>query len=351
VPPHPHAELVVYHNPPPRDLVAAGSVEDGLTRLLDHSLAAFHCRFAELVLFSGGPGDVPTDGIVRVTRWDDLVGGLQPVTGDEAVRLAPLGGDGSFRDALAGYLAHRSVGDALGARLVDDQGVLGVLLVGEPIEGAGRLGRGEARLLDTLANQASTVLRYERLEAAFTRLHAEQARYRHAALHDPVTGLGNRRLLGLRLGEALEQARPVAVMLVDLDDFKVVNDTLGHAAGDELLVAVAQRMRRNVRPDDLVVRLGGDEFAVLLLDRESQAEAETVAQRVLAAIDQPYTVHGKPARVGASIGLVTSGAQLDGEARVGAAELVDRADQAMYEAKRAGKCQVRRWHASRLPAA
>jgi diguanylate cyclase (GGDEF)-like protein len=343
---HRHAEQVEFLNRATRDLVAARSVEDGLARLLDHSLAAFHCRFAELVLFSGEPAEAGTEGIVRVTRRDDLVGTLQPVTGDDATRLAALAGGGPLLEGLAEYLAHRSIGEALGARLVDDDGVLGVLLVGEPIDGAGRLGRGEARLLDTLANQASTVLRYERLEAAFTRLHAEQVRIQHDALHDPVTGLGNRRLLGLRLGEAVEQARPVAVMLVDLDDFKVVNDTLGHAAGDELLVAVGQRMRRNVRPDDLVVRLGGDEFAVLLFDRDSQDEAVAVAERVLAALTQPYTVHGHAALVGASIGLVTSG-----EPAIGAAELVDRADQAMYEAKRAGKCQVRRWDASRLPAA
>ncbi|MEA3214978.1 MAG: hypothetical protein QOJ19_1134, partial [Acidimicrobiia bacterium] len=129
-------------------------------------------------------------------------------------------------------------------------------------------------------------------------------------------------------------------------DFKQVNDTLGHAAGDELLVAVSQRMRRNVRPDDLVVRLGGDEFALLLLDPESHAEAGIVADRVLHAVAQPYTVGGRPANVGASIGLVVAG-----EEWVSANQLLDRADQAMYEAKRSGKCQVRRWQGGGLTAA
>jgi diguanylate cyclase (GGDEF)-like protein len=339
---HRHAEQLEFLNLATRDLVASHTVEEGLARLLAHSLATFHCEFAELVLLSTGPEET----VLRMTQWGDERSSLVPVTGADAARLAALSHEGPLNDVLRDYLADRDVRDVLAARLIDENGVLGLLIVGAPADGAGRLGPPEAKLLDTLAHQAATVLRYERLEQAFDRLHAEQARFRHAALHDPVTGLGNRRLLAERLEDALGRHRPVAVMLVDLDDFKLVNDTLGHAAGDELLVAVSQRMRRNVRPDDLVVRLGGDEFALLLLDPDSHAEAGTVADRVLQAVAQPYTVAGSPAQVGASIGLVVAG-----DERVAANQLLDRADQAMYEAKRAGKCQVRRWRAGGLTAA
>ncbi|MEA3214992.1 MAG: hypothetical protein QOJ19_1148, partial [Acidimicrobiia bacterium] len=219
---HRHAEQVEFLNLATRDLVASRTVEEGLGRLLEHSLATFHCEFAELVLFSTGPDEA----ILRLTQWGDERGSLLPVTGLEAARLAPMSRDGSLNEVLRGYLEDRDLGDVLAARLVDENGVLGLLMVGAPSDGGGRLGPAEAKLLDTLAHQAAAVLRYERLEQAFDRLHAEQARFRHAALHDPVTGLGNRRLFGERLGDALGRRRPVAIMLVDLDDFKQVNDTL-----------------------------------------------------------------------------------------------------------------------------
>ena len=344
---------VEFLNRATRDLVAAGSVEEGLARLLDHLLATFHCNLAEVVLLSGGPGG----DVLRLTQRGSERGELVPVTGEAAARLTRLAQGESARGAAFPKSASGAVdgpdraaaevpADALTARLVDEDGVIGLLVVGDPADSAAQLGADDAKLLDTLAHQAATLLRYDRLEQAFARLRAEQDRLRHQALHDQVTGLGNRRLLDGRLTEALAAGRPLAMILLDLDDFKAVNDSLGHAAGDELLMAAGQRMRRNVRPDDLVVRLGGDEFALLLLDPDSQAEAEPVAERVLASLGQPFMVAGRSAQVGASVGLATA----DGGGAVGAAELLAQADGAMYEAKRAGKGQVRCWQGHR-PAA
>jgi diguanylate cyclase (GGDEF)-like protein/PAS domain S-box-containing protein len=155
----------------------------------------------------------------------------------------------------------------------------------------------------------------------------------YRAFHDPLTGLPNRALFGQRVAHALadrEDGR-VAVAFLDLDDFKTVNDSLGHAAGDELLVAVAGRIRNAVRGGDTAARLGGDEFAVLLDPAADLAEATAVGERILAALRQPYRLSGGEVLVRGSLGIALA----DGEADAG--ELLRNADMAMYAAKRRGK--------------
>jgi diguanylate cyclase (GGDEF)-like protein len=165
---------------------------------------------------------------------------------------------------------------------------------------------------------------------------------RHAAGHDELTGLGNRRLLftsGERLlREAGEAGGKAALVLVDLDRFKEINDTLGHPSGDRLLRKVAQRLRRSVRSDDLVTRLGGDEFAVLLTGLRDTAAAESVAAALAKALARPVAVDGVSVAVEASIGL----ACFPDDAET-VHELLRRADVAMYQAKRA-RCGYRRYH-------
>ncbi|HVU92327.1 MAG TPA: EAL domain-containing protein, partial [Jatrophihabitans sp.] len=161
----------------------------------------------------------------------------------------------------------------------------------------------------------------------------EQMRYQ--AFHDPLTGLSNRALFNDRLAHALElhrrDRRGLAVVLIDLDNFKLVNDSLGHGVGDELLIAVGERLRRATRAGDTVARLGGDEFAVLL---ESGGRAGEVAARVLADLVEPLPVGDRHVTTGASIGI----AALDPLDRLtSAAEMLQHADIAMYSAKRAGK--------------
>jgi diguanylate cyclase (GGDEF)-like protein/PAS domain S-box-containing protein len=163
----------------------------------------------------------------------------------------------------------------------------------------------------------------------------------HQALHDSLTGLPNRALFRDRLGHALARGawpgtRPGSphsgILFIDLDDFKVINDTLGHRIGDELLIEVGRRIQSAIRPGDTAARLGGDEFTVLLEDLGDSAEAGLVADRILAQLAVPFSLEGHEVVVGASIGIAIgdpSGAEAD--------ELLRSADTALYEAKATGK--------------
>ncbi len=157
----------------------------------------------------------------------------------------------------------------------------------------------------------------------------------HEALYDPLTGLPNRSLFGDRLAHALElgdrRGEPLAVLFVDLDEFKTVNDSLGHAAGDELLISAGERAVAVARSSDSVARLGGDEFA-FLLERTSEEGAELFAERLVEALRAPLVVAGRSLRMDATIGCAMS---IPG--KTGADELLRNADLAMYAGKRKGK--------------
>jgi diguanylate cyclase (GGDEF)-like protein/PAS domain S-box-containing protein len=158
----------------------------------------------------------------------------------------------------------------------------------------------------------------------------------HQAFHDALTGLANRTLFRERVSHALNRAarstHAHAVLFLDLDNFKKVNDSMGHAAGDELLCGIARRLVANVRSVDTVARLGGDEFAVLLEDLPQQDEAVMIAERILDSLRQPILVSGKEVIVGASIGVTP--VRRDSES---ADALLRNADIAMYVAKRQGR--------------
>jgi diguanylate cyclase (GGDEF)-like protein/PAS domain S-box-containing protein len=168
-----------------------------------------------------------------------------------------------------------------------------------------------------------------------TERRALEEELKHLAFHDSLTQLPNRILFLDRVEQALSsQGRHrgrLAVMLIDLDDFKMVNDTRGHAAGDALLVAVSERLQRVVRPTDTCARLGGDEFAVLLEGLVGDAEAGRLADRIQAVLRRPFGVGDDELTVRASVGVSTS------EHGSHAAELLIQADLAMYAAKDAGK--------------
>ena len=175
-------------------------------------------------------------------------------------------------------------------------------------------------------------------------LRAREAELRHLALHDPLTGLANRALLSDRMTHAATRRDDVAVgptlLLIDLDDFKEVNDEHGHAAGDALLVAVAQRLTDCVRSHDTVARLGGDEFAILL---EPPTDlAEEVAERVLETVATAVLADGKSLLVSASVG-IGEVAQLGGDESVRVSLAMHEADMAMYAAKASGKGRWRRF--------
>ena len=168
---------------------------------------------------------------------------------------------------------------------------------------------------------------------------------RHQAFHDGLTGLANRALFGDRVEHALARSLRtgslIAVLFLDLDDFKTVNDRFGHHAGDQLLRSIAERIVAIVRPGDTAARLGGDEFAVLLEDVHGQEDARLVAQRLIQAIRTPARLGDVDALVGASIGIALSTA--GGEA---APDLLRNADFAMYRAKGAGKGRFEVFEAS-----
>jgi diguanylate cyclase (GGDEF)-like protein len=168
--------------------------------------------------------------------------------------------------------------------------------------------------------------------------HAE-ARLVHQAYHDSLTDLPNRARLLDRLEQALARAgrlgEPVAVLFLDLDRFKFVNDRLGHAAGDHLLIAIAERLKRCVRPGDTVARLGGDEFTILLDGLTNASEAERLTAAIAAALEAPFAVDDQEFAVTASIGLVVA----DPRRAISPADLLHDADLAMYRAKARGKAR------------
>jgi len=178
----------------------------------------------------------------------------------------------------------------------------------------------------------------EQLASDNTRRRQIEDELSHQALHDPLTGLANRVKFLDRLEDALARSTrsgsPVAVLFCDLDNLKVVNDRLGHTAGDDLLTGVAERFRHSVRPSDTVARFGGDEFVILCAEMASSDDAIVVADRLCAALVAPFYLAGEPVASTASIGIaVGTGASAN------AVDLVRDADSAMYEAKQKGRAQ------------
>ncbi|WP_024366579.1 putative bifunctional diguanylate cyclase/phosphodiesterase, partial [Arthrobacter sp. TB 26] len=163
---------------------------------------------------------------------------------------------------------------------------------------------------------------------------AEQAdKLKELAFQDPLTGLANRMLFNERAADALLTPGPVHVLLLDLDDFKEVNDVLGHHAGDEMLVEISRRLQQCVGPHGTVARLGGDEFVVLLVDCN---DADAVAQRIVATLNAPVSIEGTLMRPALSLGVASRGS-----GTMTSSELLRQADLAMYAAKEAGKnCYV-----------
>ena len=166
--------------------------------------------------------------------------------------------------------------------------------------------------------------------------HREQTRLQELAQRDPLTGLLNRAGFEERLQQHLQrgQGPMLALLYIDLDRFKPVNDQHGHAVGDQVLRLFAQRLTRLVRPSDAVARLGGDEFAVLLPQVREVRSAHTVADTIIAAAGVPFNLHGLRVNIGASVGVATGA-----DAALGGAEFVARADAQLYRAKAAGRGQ------------
>ncbi len=232
---------------------------------------------------------------------------------------------GTRDERLRAYLQRRRLREAIIAPLRGDAGAVGTITVADRMGNVRTFDEEDVRLLETVANHASMALQNGRLIEAL----------RHEALHDALTGLPNRTLISRRLADAVLNVRrgtctALAVMIMDLDGFKEVNDTLGHAHGDVLLQEVATRTTAAVGAGGTVARLGGDEFAILLLDVDGD-DALQVASRVREALHQPVVIDDVGVEIGASIGVALAPTHgLDASA------LLKRADLAMYDAKRTG---------------
>ena len=217
------------------------------------------------------------------------------------------------------------------------------VLQGHPVayQRTHKLANGESRYLEMKLlphiGERAQVLGWFAVITDITEHKLAEERIRSVAHHDSLTGLPNRLLFNDRLDQAVSLAkrdsRQFALLYLDLDRFKPVNDALGHAAGDELLKGVAARIRREVRESDTVARVGGDEFSVILPDIARREEAETVARKIIAAVAAPFRLgsQGQNIEIGASVGIALYPA--DGR---DADALVTAADAAMYGAKQAG---------------
>ena len=182
-----------------------------------------------------------------------------------------------------------------------------------------------------------------------TERRAMEEELRHQAFHDALTGLPNRALFDDRLGQALRRSlrggTQPAVVIIDLDDFKAVNDSLGHGAGDELLVECARRFENSIRGTDTAARMGGDEFAILIDDADADRAARDVAQRLRAALAEPITIEGRPILVEASLGVAVASPGMAAE------DVLRNADIAMYAAKNRGGAEIAVFHPEMLQAA
>ncbi len=248
-----------------------------------------------------------------------------------------------IRDATTPFFVPTSLGadddrSDMVSPLRGELDLIGSLRISNRLTAGTTFSDDDLRLLETLANQAAVALENGHLEQSLAELSRLKEELRFQAYHDPLTGLANRTLFLDRVDARLDQAAvdglPV-VLFLDLDDFKIVNDTMGHAAGDRLLIGVAERLREVLRPSDVAARLGGDEFAVLLDDGPELSHAVTVANRIVDVLRSPFPIEGQEIVVGGSIGVAVGRS-----GSTDAAELLRNADVAMYTAKGAGKNRV-----------
>jgi diguanylate cyclase (GGDEF)-like protein len=255
------------------------------------------------------------------------------VTVTDARGRSPVRHNGSWHEA---EIAERlGIASYMGAPLTgDNDEALGVFCVTDVIPRA--WSAREISILTDLAAGASTELA---LRHRIIQRERVERQLRHASRHDPLTGLPNRSFFTERLGQAVSRARGAqgylfALIFLDLDHFKVVNDSVGHHAGDELLVAVARRLEGCLRGGDMVARLGGDEFALLLERVEDGSDAAHVAERIQEALSAPVNVGGYDLFTTASLGIV-----LSSSAHEQPEHLLRSADMAMYRAKMSGRAR------------
>ena len=318
-------------------LQGSRELETAIVQLLARARAMFSAEMAQLTIFPAAPGEKALRTTVHHDAQDEVMVAVDLGLLDDVLEAETDGViiDRRTSPSAAEMLRLRGISDALVALLRGESRMLGSLLVGGHTD-ARPFDSRDLQLFQTLAIQTTTTLENGRLEQSIARLTELQEQLSHQAFHDSLTDLANRSLFGNRIDDALLRSgragKRLAVLFIDLDDFKGVNDTLGHATGDALLIGVAERLRGCLRRPDMAARLGGDEFAILLEELEDPAEAEIVAKRIFDGLKAPFDVAGHTVHVRASVGVAV--ADRDGD---NASNLMRHADVAMYAAKAAGK--------------
>jgi diguanylate cyclase (GGDEF)-like protein len=325
-------------------------LDSALQSLLEHTRQMFRADLAEITLLP--TGDAAND-LLRTTAgpgtasevmrpigagFDDPL--LQRAVTERRALLVPghASGNGA-RDGGKDDGAPGRFRNAMVAPLIGESRTVGTLVVADRLSDISTFDTDDLKLFETLANHTAVALENGQLEQSLAALSQLKEELHHQAFHDSLTGLANRALFSQRVDARLAAHGPagtVAVVLfLDLDDFKLVNDTLGHGVGDALLVAVGERIRSHIRPQDLASRIGGDEFAILVSDQPDLKASLFIAERLSSSFAASYTVSGGTVHVNASIGVAAA----TPDTRT-ADDLMRNADVAMYSAKARGKGRI-----------
>jgi diguanylate cyclase (GGDEF)-like protein len=307
-------------------------VEQVLGSVLGEAKELLHSERAEVAFLASAQGDVAT---VRLGSTDRLTRAEAPQSPEDEWLLSQVVDEGSTmllprgtRDPdMRRWLDAHTAREALAVPLRGGAGVLGALVVTDRLGDVRTYDQDDVLLMETVANHASVALQNGELVD----------RLRHEALHDALTGLPNRALLLRRLSTALAEVADggsagATVMILDLDGFKEINDTLGHQQGDLLLIEVGARLTTAVGAAGLVARLGGDEFAVLVDGTADEDHVVRIARRALRALEHPVVLDGMEVEIGGSLGIAL--APLHATDPAG---LLKQADLAMYDAKASGR--------------
>ncbi|MCW3003257.1 MAG: hypothetical protein JWQ20_2555 [Conexibacter sp.] len=320
-----------------RTLSRADDRAAGLAGVLAMALETFRAEVAEICMLPAERGGEGTRITVGPGHRVEVLEAVPPGVAADLRHLVEgkAGARVLVQTDLRGQLGERlrSMGlqETMVAALPGQSGVMGAMMVANRREASG-FATADRRLFETLAAHTGAALGQDRLERRVVELRETKDQLYHQAFHDALTGLANRLLFADRVAHALARRDGnVIVIYIDLDDFKPVNDTHGHEAGDVLLCAVAERLRDSLRPADTPARLGGDEFAVLLTD-VAAADVSTIADRILRNFGAPVDLGDATVGIAASMGIaITDSGSMPAD------ELLRKADAAMYVAKRGGK--------------
>jgi diguanylate cyclase (GGDEF)-like protein len=315
-----------------------GAPEFGLAvgQLLVAARRLLRAEYAEILLLPASEGEGPlrsvsgAEGELLMHPEERFASGdASAFTGADSIGSATFLTRRRAPQAFEAFLRSRSLEDAIVAPLRGEHRTFGLLVVGERLGDVSTFTEPDVELLGTFAGHASILLENGRLEHSLAEVTQLKEQLRHQAYHDSLTGLPNRpNLLEAVEAELVKGGASTAILYLDLDRFKTVNDTWGHSAGDELLAEFARRLEEAVRAQDLAARIGGDEFAVLVRDADAEA-AVAAARRLLDKIDGTYSLGCGDVACHVSVGIAVGAAGVTtGE------DLIRNADIAMYSVKR-----------------